>query len=372
MIGRHPRCALFVLAAAAATAWSAAPAQNTGLRTRNVVLIVSDGLRWQEVFGGAADSLISSEQGVEDTTALRRDFGGRDDGAAARRALMPFLWTKVARDGQIFGNLARGSDAHVTNGLKFSYPGYNEMSAGFGDPQIDRNDFGPNPNVTVFEWLNRQSAFSGRVAAFATWDAFRDIFARARTGLWVRSGWEAPFPSPAGERQRQLNTLFATMIRYWDDNTFDAFTHASVLEYIKVRKPRVLFVGYGETDEWAHQRRYDLYLRSAHRVDAFVADLWNTMQAMPEYHGTTTFIITCDHGRGGTAHDWTDHGRSVEGAENIWIAVLGPDTPRLGERDAGSVTQGQIAATIGALLGHDFRSAEPRAAEPIWEVIRQD
>jgi len=76
------------------------------------------------------------------------------------------------------------------------------------------------------------------------------------------------------------------------------------------------------------------------------------MQAMPEYRGTTTFIITTDHGRGSGPEKWRDHGKDVDGAEDIWIAVLGPDTPALGERaQAGPVTQSQVAATIAALLG---------------------
>ncbi len=33
------------------------------LRTRNVVLIVSDGLRWQEIFTGADPTLMDSEHG---------------------------------------------------------------------------------------------------------------------------------------------------------------------------------------------------------------------------------------------------------------------------------------------------------------------
>ena len=43
----------------------------------------------------------------------------------------------------------KGSIAHVTNGMAFSYPGYNEMTVGFPDPQ-DRQatNSGPNPNVT--------------------------------------------------------------------------------------------------------------------------------------------------------------------------------------------------------------------------------
>jgi hypothetical protein len=37
----------------------------------------------------------------------------------------------------------------VTNGKKFSYPGYNEILTGSGDPRIDSNDKKPNRNVTV-------------------------------------------------------------------------------------------------------------------------------------------------------------------------------------------------------------------------------
>jgi hypothetical protein len=197
---------------------------------------------------------------------------------------------------------------------------------------------------------------------------FRDIFARARTGLWVRAGWEQPFPSPANEGQRMIDNVYRTTIRYWGDNAFDGPMHLAALDYIRTKKPRLMFVGYGETDEWAHQRRYDLYLRSAHQVDADIAELWNTMQGMTEYRGTTTFIITCDHGRG-SANDWADHGREVADAENIWIAIIGPDTPNGGMVTEGPVTQSQIAATIAALLGQDFRVGAPNAAPPIAQAF---
>ena len=344
---------------------SAATAQ---LQTRTVVLIVADGLRWQEVFGGVDTTLIARTQGVGDTAALRRDFA-RPTVDRARLELMPFLWSVVARQGQVYGNRPLGSDGHITNGMKFSYPGYNELLTGAADPRIDRNGFGPNPNVTVFEWLARQADIGGDVAALGTWDVFRDIFARARTGLWVRSGWDAPFPSPLNDRQRLLDELYRSTIRYWDDNAFDALLHSAALETIRQRKPRLLFVGYGETDEWAHERRYDLYLRSARQVDNDIGELWNAMQAMPEYRGKTTFIITSDHGRG-RGNDWTDHGRDVAGAEEWWVAILGPDTPALGEMRDGVVTQGQVAATIAALLGYDWLSAAPSAAPPLERALR--
>src|SRR5256886_7041532 len=131
----------------------AARAQTaTPPKTRNVVLIVSDGLRWQEIFTGADPSLLNEKNGGiwDKERDLRREFW-RVDADARRQALFPFLWTTVATRGQIFGNQAKGSIARVTNGLAFSYPGYNEMLTGRADPRINSNQFGPNPNPTVLD-----------------------------------------------------------------------------------------------------------------------------------------------------------------------------------------------------------------------------
>ncbi|HWG33834.1 MAG TPA: hypothetical protein VN650_06670, partial [Gemmatimonadaceae bacterium] len=132
---------------------------QTPHHTRNVVLIVSDGLRWQEIFQGADSQLMNRKYGhVEDTAALRRAFL-RDNADSARAALFPFIWNVVAKQGEIFGNRTMQSEADVTNGFKFSYPGYNEMISGHPDPRINSNNAGPNPNLTVFEWLDTRPGF---------------------------------------------------------------------------------------------------------------------------------------------------------------------------------------------------------------------
>ena len=120
--------------------WSAAA---LAAKTQTVVLIVSDGLRWQEIFTGAEADLLNDKAGGSwmSDEELRKRFW-RDTPAARRAALFPFLWGTVAKQGQIFGNRTAGSDAHVTNGKAFSYPGYNEMTTGFPNAAIDRNGFG--------------------------------------------------------------------------------------------------------------------------------------------------------------------------------------------------------------------------------------
>jgi len=336
------------------------------LKTRAVVLIVLDGLRWQEVFDGAEHDLMNAKiGGVQDADQLRKDFW-RDTPEQGRRMLMPFLWNVVAKQGQIYGNQHKGSVAQVTNGFKFSYPGYNEMSTGYPNPAINSNEFGPNPNATVFEWLNDKPEFHSQVAVFGTWNTYNDIFRAKRSGLFVRAGWDLSWAASLTPQEQRLKTLYETTTRVEDDDAFDSFSHADLLDYLQTHSPRALFVGYGGTDDWAHEGKYDLVLQAAHQDDQRIAELWNTMQAKPEYHDQLTFIITCDHGRGSGLKLWRDHDKNIDGAENIWIAVLGPDTPATGEmRNVSRTTQSQIAATIAALLGQDYRAAVPQAAPPL-------
>jgi hypothetical protein len=339
------------------------------LKTRNVVLIVSDGLRWQEIFSGADRSLMDSEHGGiwADPKELKQEFW-RDDVSERRELLFPFLWSVVAKKGQIFGNQTKGSVAHETNVMAFSYPGYNEMLTGHPDPKIDRNEFGPNPNVTVFEWLNHMPEFRGRVAVYGTWNVFQDIFNEKRSGLVMQTGWNLPGKGKAKftPRDELMDELYRTTTPLDGEDTYNSFIQVPLLDYVKKSHPRVLFVGYGETDNWAHQGRYDLVLESAHGFDHFVQQLWETMQKMPEYRDQTTFILTTDHGRGSGLSEWKEHGVDEKGSENIWIAIMGPDTPARGEREnIDPVTQSQIASTVAALLGQDYPHDVPAAAKPL-------
>jgi len=362
-------CLLAVLLAALLL--PAARAQTGPLKTRNVVLIVSDGVRWQEVFTGADATLLNEKDvGIWDKEEdLRREFW-RADATERRKALFPFLWSTVAVHGQIFGNQAKGSIARVTNGLAFSYPGYNEMLTGHPDARINSNEFGPNPNISVFEWLNTLPDLHGRVGVYATWATFKDIFNVHRSQLPLHVGWDLPYQGPLSPRQALLNQLYQSTTRMDDEDVYDAFLQIPLLDSFAREQPHVLFVGYGETDNWAHAGRYDLVLHSAHLFDHFVEQLWNTLQRLPAYRDQTTFIITTDHGRGSGLVEWKEHGVEQKGSENIWIAVIGPDTPPLGERSqVAEVHQAQIAATVAALLGKDYRKAVPAAAAPIAEIL---
>jgi hypothetical protein len=366
---RGPRAALrlALLALLVASAGRTAAAQPAA--ADNVLIVTFDGFRWQELFGGCdAAYNTKAEGGVAKPELVAARFDGKTR-EERRLALLPFLWGVVARDGQVFGDASRGSRVRITNGLWFSYPGYSEMLTGAADPRIDSNDKKTNPNETVLEWLQHRPGFAGRVAAYGSWDVLPFIVAAERSGLHV-NGDGPPILEPRSDRERLLNEVADDLPRYWNGERFDAATMQGALEYLRTRRPRVLYVMLGETDEWAHGRRYDLYLDAAWRSDRFVRRLWELAQSLPDYRGRTALVLATDHGRGSTPTDWTDHGEKVPAAELIWMAVMGPHTKALGVREGVQATQSQLAATVAALLGLNFRAASPRAAPPLPDVVR--
>jgi hypothetical protein len=347
-------CTAFVAMTCASAAWAG--------KTQNVILVIADGVRWQEVFTGADPTLLNDDE-------LKRKYW-KDDPAVRRKLLFPFLWDTVAVHGQIFGNQHAGSVARVTNTMWFSYPGYNELSTGAADPRIDSNEYGPNPNVTVFEWLNRKPGFAGKVEIFATWAAFADIFNGKRSGLPVRAGASLVDANDKSPQGALLNELYRTTTRLYGADPFDSFLHVVVRERLRTHKPRVMFIGYGDTDNWQHMGRYDNFLETAHSFDAYMAELWQQIQSSADYKDRTTLIISTDHGRGSGPVEWRDHGIGQKGSDSIWIAVIGPDTPALGERvGVPAVTQSQIAATVAELVGEDYRSFNPAAAPSLLEAL---
>jgi hypothetical protein len=340
------------------------------LKTQNVVFVMNDGLRWEEVFRGAEELLLSAKPGgVKQPAALKRQFD-RPSMESRREALFPFLWKTVARQGQIFGNQDQGSIVRVTNGHNVSYPGYSETLCGFADPRIRSNDKRNNPNRTVLEWLYRKPRFGGAVAAFGAWDVFPFIFNRERCGFYINAGFEPMLEGEITPEIALLNKLKKEIPPHWPGEPFDALTFRTACEYFRLHEPRIFYISMGESDEWAHEGRYDEYLWSAHRVDAYLAELWNTLQSHPKYRDRTTLIYSSDHGRGHGPEEWKSHSDKFPGSENIWIAVIGPDTPPLGERaHCQPLTQSQVAATLARLLGEDYCAAEPKAGKPIEDVF---
>ncbi|THH37890.1 alkaline phosphatase family protein [Neolewinella litorea] len=339
--------------------------------TENVILITMDGLRWQEFFGGAVDSMIANEDLTHDRDRMAESYLG-ETGEERRRRLMPFFWDTLAPQGMVFGNRQYGNKVNCRNPYWFSYPGYNEILTGRADPDIDSNDKEWNPNVTVLEWLNGQDSLAGRVRAFGSWDVFDYIVNERRSGISVNSGYDRATGDDLTEGEQFLNKLQEQAPRLWGSVRPDMFTHNYLMETLRKDHPRVAFISYGETDDFAHDGSYNRYLDAAHATDAMWRDLWTFLESDPQYAGKTTLVITTDHGRGDSPMaEWQGHGSSTRGSDAIWLAVIGPDTPDSGEvTDDQQLYQDQIARTVARLLGYDYPGEDgPKAGEIVPGVM---
>ena len=317
-----------------------------------VVLITLDGFRWQELFSGADPDLIGNSEFVQDTASLKKNFW-RETPRERRESLMPFIWEKVAQIGQLHGNRTKGSKMNLTNGMWFSYPGYNEILTGKADDaHITSNDKIPNPNTTILETANKLPVYAGKVAAFGSWDVFPYIINENRSGIPVNAGYENAVGNNLTEREKLLNEMQRQAPIIWESVRLDAFTHNFALEAMKKNHPEIIFISYGETDDFAHGGYYDFYLQAAHRTDMMISELWNFTREDPFYRDKTIFLITTDHGRGTKPLEtWKSHGNKIEGADQVWLIAFGNGVAPLGEvaTDEQLFTN-QIAPTIAKLL----------------------
>lgn len=333
----------------------------------HVVLVTLDGARHQEIFGGLDLSLLESIAGSQPVTghpAYARFWAPSP--AERRRTLMPFLWNTLMAQGSIAGNRAVGSPAAVTNGHHFSYPGYSEILTGEAhDREIASNDLRQNPYETILEFVRRKLNLpKAKVAAFTSWSVFSGIAEHTPGAITINAGVQ-PFEG-AGPEVALLNELQHEARAPWDGIRHDAFTFRMAMAYLQRERPRLLHIALDESDDWAHDGKYDLVLDSLARTDRQLQQLWTWIQSDREYRDTTSLIITTDHGRGRTASDWRSHGSKIPGADEIWIAVVSPASARRGEWvQSPPVFQNQIAATIASLFGLDLRELRPTAGAPL-------
>jgi hypothetical protein len=327
-------------------------------KTENVVVVTLDGFRWQEVFGGA-DSLLSFDTAAHYSAEYVRENFWAPTAAERRKKLLPFFWSEIAAKGVLLGNRNYGNNFNNANPYWFSYPGYNEIFTGFPDTTVNSNDKIPNKNENVFEFLNKLPEYKGKTVAFGSWDVYSYIFNAKRAGFLVNDGYTnlegklTPGEQLYNQLQHEMPKIFHGGERV------DVATFHLAFEYMKAHKPKLIYFGLGDTDEFAHGGMYDFYLDAAQHTDDWIRQLWEYIQSTPGYKDKTTLIITTDHGRGLAAGgNWQHHGQRIAEAGEMWMAAIGPAVRNTGEsKQKAQAYQGQIAATIAAILGKEFKPA---------------
>jgi hypothetical protein len=338
----------------------------------NLIVITTDGLRWQEVFNGMDFALANHKKFNHGDSAYLYDKYGSISVSERQTKLLPFFWQSMATKGLLFGNRFKENKVDVANSYWFSYPGYNEIFTGYPDTAINSNNYPPNPHQNVLAFLQTQKPYQNKVIAFGAWDAYNRILNEAASGFPVINGFENVSSIVKDPQTKMLEDMLQNSYKPFKEvECLDVFTHQQAKYYLTTQRPKVMYISYGETDEWAHEGNYSAYLDAAHQVDTWVADLWQWIQSTHGYKDNTYLLITTDHGRGfGDA--WTDHGADVKGASSIWFGLMGPENnsnlskiaaamqSKMGEQTASQqLYQKQLATTMAKLLGLQFAPAHP-------------
>lgn len=331
-------------------------------QTENIIIITTDGFRWQEVFKGMDSAIANNKKYNQgDSAEIFKKYWAAD-ATERRKKLMPFLWNTVQTLGQIYGNRSLNNKVDNANPYWFSYPGYNEIFTGYPDTAVNSNSYPPNPHTNLLEYVNKQPKYKNKVAAFGAWDAFDRILNEERSKVPVYSAFDLFGGKIPNTTEKIINTLSKDSYKpFGEEECLDVFTHYAALDYLKNKKPKVLYISYGETDEWAHSGHYRDYLNAAHMVDKWISDIWNYVQSDPFYKNKTALFITVDHGRGDAEKkEWTSHGSDIKDAYQIWFAAMGPGIKTRGEiKTTQQWYQKQFAQTIASLLGLTFTAEHP-------------
>ncbi|MBK6585130.1 MAG: alkaline phosphatase family protein [Gammaproteobacteria bacterium] len=343
-----------------------------GRHTENLILITLDGVRIQEFFSGMDPLLADSaaKRGISEDEIVRERYW-RETPEQRREALMPFFWKTLAPLGVVLGNPARGSSVQVSNTIRWSTPGYSEIMTGEAHPEVRDNTPVRYPHRTFPEFLVSELKLGkSAVAQIGSWDGFKMAASSTDDAFFMNGAYEAVPGNLSTPEMDTLTGLRADVMELWEESSNDVLSFRLAQAYLEKHHPRFLWLGLGQSDDWSHADRYDRLLDYLHLADRLIGELWSTLQADPAYRGKTSLVITTDHGRGLTPGNWIDHDATIPNSENIWLAVIGPDTPRRGELGPlPTVYQRDIAATVISLYGLDPARFNPRAGAPIAAVL---
>ena len=274
-----------------------------------VILVVLDGVRWQEVFSGVDPVLAATH---------------RAGPVVSARTLLPSLYAALDTRGAAVG--APGHGVIAASGPNFvSLPGYTEIFGGRSPADVsgqrvrrrERADHRGRRARSSRERLGRRG--DRFVGAHRT---RRDADAVAHRPLRGAAGRHGSAVSGGDPSTREVLDRGARADPRPGHDAFrpDRYTAELALRYLEARRPAFLFVGLGEPDEYAHEDDYRGYLASLRAADDFFGRLFAALDGMGERGRRSLVLVTADHGR---ARDYRDHGAGLPESARVWLLALG-------------------------------------------------
>ncbi len=360
------RSALGIAAFALASSVLATPGASTPVpdRTRagpsepvQVVVVTLDGARFQEVFGGV-DPELSRERGVPNSDVK---------GAAE---LMPNLHRLMSDQGAALGAPGHGASISASGPDFVSLPGYSEIFTGRAASGCLDNACQGTSVKSIVDVLAEQPGRAWKSAVVTSWADIARVASRSER-VAVSAGRHAGGTRAAFQRGDAVGAALrrAEAESPWPgsgDFRRDRFTAELALAYLRAERPDFLFVGLGETDEFAHQGNYSGYLEALREADRYIGELALELEQRGKRGARTALFVTADHGRAAT---FKDHGQPYPESARVWLVASGRAIPARGLVASPAARHlADVAPTLRVLFGLPADRGES-AGLPLLELL---
>lgn len=321
-----------------------------------VILVVIDGVRWQEIFNGPEVGL-----------ARRQWMLGKLPKAPD---LVPTMYKRFFAGGIALGG--KGAGFTASGPVFVSLPGYLEIMTGRVQRSCFTNQCDPTTETTIADEVRAlPDSKLEDVAVISSWEVIDRAASKDGSQIVVSAGRHGGVNrhkvrvNDAAKKAFDEGELSVPFPGGYDYRP-DRFTAPLALAYVAEKKPRFLFVGLGDPDEYGHGNDYGRYLESLTAADRFLGALFEQLDGMGDYGKNATVLVTSDHGR---AKDFRNHGKAPESGRT-WLLAAGAGIPVRGAIPLIEQRRlADIAPTIRVLLGLPAVEGEG-AGQPLGPILQ--
>ena len=288
--------------------------QPTDYKTKNVIVVVIDGPRFSETWGA------SNQQNT------------------------PYLAQKLAPAGVV-------NTAFYNDGFTYTNSGHTAITTGVRQ-EINNggNELPRNPSFFQY-WLEATGS--------------------PRTKAWLVTSKDK-LNILADTKDNEYQGKFIPAFNCGVSGPFtgyreDSVTYRVAKQILAKEKPNLMLINFKEPDASGHAGNWSGYLNGIKATDEYVYNLWQFLETDPHFKGTTTLIVTNDHGRhlDGYSDGFVSHGDKCTGCKHINFYAAGPDFKKDTIIDT-NFNQTDIPATIAELMGFKMPKSQGRV---MWDLF---